>query len=62
MSSRTSQQVMEREEKRLASGARPYTGLAAWWDKVDGDWASIIVAASMAVGSFIIASVINLIF
>jgi len=51
-------QVMERPEVRKESGARPYTGIEALWDKVDGPTASIIVALAMVAivfaGAFLI--------
>lgn len=62
MSSKTAGQVIEREVTGTKAGARPFTGVAAWWDKVDGFSASVIVAASMGITAFLIGVIVNFIF
>jgi hypothetical protein len=58
MSSKTAERT--RETKTVKSGARPFTGIEAWWDKVDGQQASLIVSGGMVVLVFIVFAIINL--
>jgi len=64
METRTVEKTSEAQRtgpSRKPSGARPYTGLEAIWDKFDGFQASITIAGSMAATVLLVGLILNIV-
>ncbi len=59
MSSTVAGKEIEAQAKQK-TGARPFTGIEALWDKIDGTGASLIVSGGLALMALVVGFIVNI--